>query len=84
MLKGDGALGHGNLRESLRIWPAWRSEWASGSLAALARKVESVCEGPTSEEQNEFRVDACKTRPAWSAASEMPSCSPGEFLMARL
>lgn len=53
-------------------------------LAALASEVESVREGLTSEEPNEFRVGACKTRPAWSAASQMPSCSRGEFFMARL
>lgn len=43
-----------------------------------------MCEGLTSEEPNEFREGARKTRPAWSAASEMPSCSQGEFFMARL
>lgn len=48
------------------------------------RKVESVCEGLTSEERNEFRVGAHKTRSDWSAAWEMPSCSPGEIFMAGL
>lgn len=57
---------------------------ASRSLAALARKVERVCEGLTSEEPKEFRVGARKTCPAWSAALEMPSCSPGEFFIAWL